>query len=111
MKKPGNFLYILQNGNTNQYKIGKTNNLNRRWGELQTGCPGELKVIKIWSHYSKNAVARYERILHRFFTKCGYRIRANGEWFELRKPDIDLLSKPNSIAEYNKLTNDLLKMM
>lgn len=111
MRKPGNFLYILQNGNTNQYKIGITNNLNRRWGELQTGCPGELKIIKIWSHYSKNAVARYERILHRFFTKSGCRIRANGEWFELRKPDIYLLSKPNSIAEYNKLTNDLLKMM
>ena len=111
MRKPGNFLYILQNGNTNQYKIGITNNLNRRWVELQTGCPGELKVVKVWSHYSKSAVVRYERILHRFFTKSGCRIRANGEWFELRKPDIYLLSKPNSIAEYNKLTNDLLKMM
>ena len=29
-------LYIMQNGNTNQYKIGITNNINNRWNALQT---------------------------------------------------------------------------
>ena len=32
-------LYLMQNGDTNQYKIGITNNLNTRWSSLQTGCP------------------------------------------------------------------------
>ena len=63
-------LYILQNGNTNEYKIGITNNLNRRLAQLQTGCPNELKVIKVWTHYHKTAIQRYERVLHRYYTKC-----------------------------------------
>lgn len=36
-------LYILQNGDTNQYKIGITNNLNKRLAQLQTGCPRRIK--------------------------------------------------------------------
>lgn len=104
-------LYILQNGNTNQYKIGRTNDLNRRLAELQTGCPGELKIIKLWQHYNLEQVKKYERVLHNFFTKCGCRIRANGEWFELRVPDIAFLCKPQNIREQNALINQILKMM
>lgn len=63
-------LYILQNGNTNQYKIGITNNLNRRLSQLQTGCPNELKVIKVWTHYHKTIIQKYERVLHRYYKKC-----------------------------------------
>ena len=104
-------MYILQNGDTSQYKIGITNDLNRRLAQLQTGCPNELKVIKIYSHYDRKVIERYERVLHNYFTKCGCRIRPNGEWFELRKPDIMFLCEPNSIAEQNKIIADILKMM
>jgi len=104
-------LYILQNGDTNQYKIGITNNLNRRLQQLQTGCPFELKVVKIWTHYNRKIVEKYERILHRYFTRCGCKIRDNGEWFILRVPDINYLCKPQSIAQQNELIENLLKML
>lgn len=104
-------LYILQNGNTNQYKIGITNNLNRRLQQLQTGCPFELKIVKIWTHYNRKVIEKYERVLHRYFTKCGCRIRENGEWFILRVPDINYLCKPQSIAQQNELIENLLKML
>ena len=49
-------MYILRNGNTNQYKIGITNDLNRRLRELQTGCPGELEIVKLYTHYNKDKI-------------------------------------------------------
>ena len=110
MKKM-NILYILQNGNTSQYKIGITKDLNMRLHNLQTGCPGELRVIKIWQHYDRKVIEKYERVLHRYFTKCGCRIRPNGEWFELCKPDIYNLCKPSSIKEQNDFIQNILKMM
>lgn len=104
-------LYILQNGNTNQYKIGITNNLNKRLQQLQTGCPFELKVVKIWTHYNRKVIEKYERVLHKYFTKCGCRIRENGEWFTLRVPDINYLCKPQNVAQQNELIENLLKML
>lgn len=104
-------LYILQNGNTNQYKIGITNNLNKRLQQLQTGCPFELKVVKVWTHYNRKVIEKYERVLHKYFTKCGCRIRENGEWFILRVPDINYLCKPQSVAQQNELIENLLKML
>lgn len=104
-------LYILQNGDSNQYKIGMTGDLNKRIKQLQTGCPGELKVIKVWTHYQRRVVEKYERVLHRYYNKCGCRIRENGEWYNLRKPDLDFLCAPNGIEEQNKCIEDILKMM
>ena len=46
-REPMQILYILRNGETNQYKIGITGDLNRRLGELQTGCPAELQIVKL----------------------------------------------------------------
>ena len=110
-RKPMQIMYILQNGDTNQYKIGITNDLNRRLAELQTGCPNEIKVVKLYTHYQRKIIEKYERVLHNYYTKAGCRIRPNGEWFELRKPYITFLCKPNSIAEQNEIVNQLCKMM
>ena len=38
-RKQSQIMYILQNGDTNQYKIGITDNLNRRLCQLQTRLP------------------------------------------------------------------------
>lgn len=104
-------LYILQNGETDQYKIGITNKLNRRLKELQTGCPYELKVVKIWTHYQREVIEKYERVLHNYYTQCGCRIRENGEWFTLSKADINFLCKPNGIKEQNQVIRILLEML
>ena len=66
-RKPLQIMYILQNGNTNQYKIGITNDLNRRLAELQTGCPNEIKVVKLYTHYQRKVIEKYERILHNYY--------------------------------------------
>ena len=104
-------LYIMQNGETNQYKIGITNDLNRRHGNLQTGCPTELKIITVYTHYDRKQIQYYERVLHRYYEKCGCKIRDNGEWFELKVADIDFLCKPSGIKEQNELMETIKKMM
>ncbi len=110
-QEPYYFLYIIRNGETDEYKIGITNNLNRRFKEIQTGCPNAIHLIKIYSHYHKTVVQKYERVLHRYYQKCGCRIRTNGEWFKLTKADIIYLCKPQTIDEQNNLIKDILKMM
>ena len=104
-------LYVLQNGDTDQYKIGITNDLNRRLGEIQTGCPFELKVVKVWTHRQREQIKKYERVLHKYYEKCGCRLRTNGEWFSLHKADIAFLCKPNGVTEQNQAIADILKMM
>lgn len=102
-------LYILQNGSTNEYKIGITNNLNRRYSALQTGCPNELRIVKIWTHTQRKFIEKYERVLHNFFKSV--RIRNNGEWFKLSAEDVAELCKPNSIFEQNEYIENCLKSM
>lgn len=107
--KKSQMLYIMQNGNTNQYKIGITDNINRRWRNLQTGCPGELRVLKIWTHTQRTAIMKYERVLHRYFTALGQRIRKNGEWFELTRNQVSELCKPSNTKEQNEIIEKILK--
>lgn len=104
-------VYIMQNGSTNQYKIGRTNSINRRYGEIQTGCPGELKIIKLYTHYKEEQIKYYERVLHNYYIKAGCQIRENGEWFELSIADINFLCKPNGIKEQNEVMETIKKMM
>lgn len=54
---------------------------------------------------------KYERVLHRYYKKCGCQVETQGEWFELSPADITFLSKPNTIAEQNNLIDQILKMM
>lgn len=109
--KNTNCLYILNNTTTNEYKIGYTNNINQRLAKLQTGCPHELVVIKLYFNQNYNSVKRYERILHNYYKKQGKKIRENGEWYKLEKEDINLLCKPNTTLEVNELIENLRREM
>ena len=102
-------LYIIQIKNTNIYKIGITNNLNKRLSELQVGNPSELIFVKLWKHPQLKKIQNYERILHNYYKKSGCLIR--GEWFYLSQADIKYLSKPSTIEEQNKLIEDIKKML
>lgn len=110
-KIPTQILYILQMKNSKYFKIGITDNLNRRLAQLQTGCPEELIVIKLYTHYQRKIIEKYERVLHNYYKKCGCKVRSNGEWFYLSQADIKYLCKPNTIEEQNKLIEDIKKMM
>lgn len=102
-KRITQILYIIQYGNTNQYKIGITKNLNKRISELQVGSPYELKLVKIWTHTRREKIEEYERVIHRYLIKEGYQIRKDSEWFRLCKPILKLLLAPNTIQEQNKV--------
>ena len=102
-KRITQMLYIIQYGNTNQYKIGITKNLNKRISELQVGAPYELRLVKIWTHTRREKIEEYERVIHRYLIKEGYQIRKDSEWFRLCKPILKLLLAPNTIQEQNKI--------
>ena len=102
-KRITQMLYIIQYGNTNQYKIGITKNLNKRISELQVGSPYELRLVKIWTHTRREKIEEYERVIHRYLIKEGYQIRKDSEWFRLCKPILKLLLAPNTIQEQNKI--------
>lgn len=102
-------LYIMQNGNTNEYKIGITGDINRRYKEIQVGCPNELRIVKLWTHYQRKVITKYERVLHNYFKIC--KIRENGEWYRLSNADIAELCKPNNIYEQNEFIKNCLKTM
>ena len=102
-KRITQILYIIQYGNTNQYKIGITKNLNKRISELQVGSPYELRLVKIWTHTRREKIEEYERVIHRYLIKEGYQIRKDSEWFRLCKPILKLLLAPNTIQEQNKI--------
>ena len=102
-KRITQILYIIQYGNTNQYKIGITKNLNKRISELQVGAPYELRLVKIWTHTRREKIEEYERVIHRYLIKEGYQIRKDSEWFRLCKPILKLLLAPNTIQEQNKI--------
>ena len=102
-KRITQILYIIQYGNTNQYKIGITKNLNKRISELQVGSPYELRLVKIWTHTRREKIEEYERVIHRYLIKEGYQIRRDSEWFRLCKPILKLLLAPNTVQEQNKI--------
>lgn len=76
-KKPGSDLYVIQMAVTGDFKVGRTNNINRRLGELQTGCPQKLRVIL-------HAPGRggEEKKVHRDLLQYQTRV-LKGEWFKV----------------------------
>lgn len=71
-------LYAVRGGP--YVKIGYTNDLERRMGELQVGCPYELEVL-----LAIPGSAEDEKIAHRKFQT----LRTRGEWFYAAKPLLD----------------------
>lgn len=45
--KPG-YVYVIQLGDTDHFKIGMSVNPNRRLKQLQSKCPIPLKIIYVW---------------------------------------------------------------
>jgi len=68
-------LYIIQCDKTGAFKIGVSKDVNKRYKQLQTGCPYELKIILIL----KNG-ANMEKKLHHDL-KDFKTTKQNQEWF------------------------------
>ena len=78
MKK---YVYLISDSNTYNYKIGISNNPEKRIKELQTGNENKLKIIhKVLCENYKNV----ETALHNQYSF----LKVNGEWFELSNDDV-----------------------
>jgi len=79
--KPGKYIYLIQLGDTEIYKIGISNDPHRRIKQLQSKCPIPLKLIFTnFGHDYEFA----EKYLHSHFRHQ----RIKGEWFKLSAEDI-----------------------
>jgi T5orf172 domain len=69
------FVYLIQEEDTDNYKIGHTNNMERRWKQINSPKPPRPYAL-VWKIYCSD---RYEAesALHRQFAD----FRGNGEWF------------------------------
>lgn len=76
----GGCVYILKTGK-NLYKIGKTNDLQRRLAAYHTHLPLLFRVIR---QYTAVNTGELESSLHIVFQHR----RVKGEWFELREDDL-----------------------
>jgi len=77
-------IYLINVVGTNYYKIGVTQNINKRLIQLQTSNPMSLNLIH-------NFVGGYktEFYLHKLF----FNYQVKNEWFELSQDYVDLLTK------------------
>ena len=92
----GFYIYIINQENTNYYKIGISKQIiSNRIAALQSGNPFKLNVI--WKYYTPNA-SRIEKELHNKYKSNN----VSGEWFELSKNDIEII-KQKIIKESIKL--------
>jgi len=93
------FVYIGQRESDGLYKIGYTNDLDRRRSELGIMF---LQVIEC-DLYGDYAASIVEARLHEFFAGC----RIEGEWFKLEFADLELLrNNCNSARETLPFIND-----
>lgn len=84
-------LYTVKALGTQYHKIGITDNIERRLGELQNGNPNELHIEKIVEFQDRDTALKAERFVHSTLKMAGMHVR--GEWFVLPGDnDIDGLS-------------------
>lgn len=97
-------VYFIKNTFTNNYKIGKTKNLDKRLKQLQTGCDSQLIIYK----YIETINFKTETHIHNYFKK--YKIL--GEWYNITSNDIDkIIELIDGSHNYEKLSMKDLRLV
>jgi predicted GIY-YIG superfamily endonuclease len=86
------YIYLIECNE--HYKIGITNNLEKRLKTLQTGNSTKLKIIK---YYPCTIASQVESVLHRTYENV------SGEWFILNQKQIE-----NFLSECKQIENNIL---
>ncbi|HHF3209279.1 TPA: GIY-YIG nuclease family protein [Vibrio diabolicus] len=81
--KAPRYLYVLRCSGTSFFKIGISNDIDKRMRELQTGCPFKLKLVCSTEPEFEDMYAREILFLEKFFHKNYAEFHVHGEWFEL----------------------------
>lgn len=74
------FVYLIRLSENSTYKIGTTNNINKRIKQLQTGNAEQIFLV---DSYQSKLAFKIENALHNFFK---HKHKLN-EWFELTIED------------------------
>jgi len=82
------FVYIIRSGDQGAYKIGVTNDIERRIINLQIGNPNKLHLIAFIDFGTRKRALYVEKMMHKFHKR--HHIR--GEWFS-RKIDLKGVDK------------------
>lgn len=104
------FIYVIQMGDKQYFKIGVTNDLERRVKDLQTGNPLPLHIIDSFNFVNrenKHWANQIEKVLHRRFDYC----RQMGEWFEFTEKELVIIKEMSSKFGYistNEFTFDFM---
>lgn len=99
------YIYLIQQINTNNFKVGYSNNPSKRVKQLQTGSNIQLRLIIA---IPTNLYIMTEKHLHEYL---GFKYHQFNEWFVIPKNDIESVIKYicNSIKNgdiyYNKYLN------
>lgn len=99
------FIYLLTDWSSNppRYKVGITkNDVQKRIKQLQTGCSGELVLVKT---YESENYRKIEGTLHRGYKH--YSTDGGKEWFEL--PDERVLNFLNECKQIDDNIKYLLE--
>lgn len=99
-----NTLYIIQYGKEKYYKIGITNNINKRLSNLQCGSPKKLSIYKQFTIRNRKELEKIERILHSYFNKTAHKM--GGEWYFLTHYDLQQLKYIENYLELKNLIED-----
>jgi hypothetical protein len=82
----GGFVYVINLSLTDLYKIGVSNDVNKRLSQLKTSNPFDLLLINKYHLLDPYTV---EKQLHATFKEK----RSNGEWFKLTNDDIYVIDQ------------------
>jgi predicted GIY-YIG superfamily endonuclease len=92
------YVYLISDTNSYSYKIGVSNNPEKRIKSLQTGNDNKLKIIhKVQCQYYNDV----ETALHNSYQF----FKINGEWFELTDDDV------NNFPEFCKKIDENFKII
>jgi len=82
------YLYLMKIEGQDMYKIGITNNINKRQRELQTGNPYFINIVFAveadLNDYFGKEIIYLEKFLHRNYSER----KIHKEWFTLTKLDV-----------------------
>jgi len=84
-----NFVYIIGNNDHNMFKVGISNDPNKRIKGIQTGCPFPLSILKKYNLNSHSSLV--EKKIHTLLDKDNEVKSLMGEWFSCKLDKIDKL--------------------
>ena len=76
------YVYLIEDRDNNRYKIGVTNDLEKRLRNLQTGNSNHISIKE---SFQTQQPFKLEKMLHNKFRQYQY----NNEWYELPTDDVE----------------------